>query len=443
MKKYLGTALGRSVCMLGGLWCCAVPAVEVIDEADSKLSFDVEAVAGAFHSQKNYQIFGNQEAGHSSWQEGYVKYGLAGSVTREQLGTVFGKANRVASATWGDGDAAGFTNGSERTDKWEEAFVGWRSADLFPALGQDGIEVSAGRQAIVLGDGFLVVGDGISAGRGVADDAYNRGGGYYITPRRAFDQTLWVKLGGEQGLHGSLGWFKSDNPIQAKVEMAFSTLEYTGDAGTVGLTYLHGLGVDKKFAVDAQNDRDGMDVYSVRAAGNAGVEQLFLSSELAWQNTRRGDAQAGYVEAAWTFADLPWQQTLGYRYSQYGAHWDALLYGFSRGYGTWFQGEVAANYAGPFGSNTSIHQVYWRAQPHEKLAVNVLAYDFRTRHPNGVPDSSGRELDLIVDWSVTPNIVVSPMLGLYDPKKGAEQGGVQLGGDDLNVYTALLISTHF
>ncbi|MFF7066441.1 hypothetical protein [Pseudomonas sp. NPDC008258] len=443
MKSYLGTALGRSVCLLGGLWCCAVPALELIDENDTKLSFDLEAVLGAFHSNKNYQVWGNREAGHSSWQEGYVKYGLSGSLTRDGLGTVFGKANRVASATWGDGDAGGFTNGSERTDKWEEAYAGWRSADLFPVLGKDGVEISAGRQAVLLGDGFIVAGDGISAGRGLAGDAYNRGGGYYITPRRAFDQTLWIKLGGDQGLHGSLGWFKSDNPIQAKVEMAFSTLEYSGAAGTVGLTYLHGLGVDKKFAVDAQADRDGMDVYSIRATGNAGVEQLFLSSEFGWQNTRRGNAQAGYVEAAWTFNSLPWQQTLGYRYTEYGAHWDSLLYGFTRGYGTWFQGEVAANYAGPFGANTSIHHVYWRAQPHENLALNVLAYDFRTHRPNGAPDTSGRELDLTLDWTVTPNVVVSPMLGLYDPKKDAAHGGFQVGDNDLNVYTALVISTRF
>ncbi|NIE73262.1 hypothetical protein F3J45_02120 [Pantoea sp. Ap-967] len=443
MKSYLGTALGRSVCMLGGLWCCAVPAFELVDGPDTKLSLDLDAVLGAFHSQKNYQVWGNREAGHSSWQEGYVKYGFSGNLTGDGVGTVFGKANRVASATWGDGDAAGFTNGSERTDKWEEAYAGWRSADLFPVLGQDGIEISAGRQAVLLGDGFIVAGDGISAGRGLAGDAYNRGGGYYITPRRAFDQTLWVKLGGDQGLHGSLGWFKSDNPIQAKVEMAFSTLEYTGAAGTLGLTYLHGLGVDKQFAVDAQADRDGMDVYSIRAAGNAGVEQLFLSSELGWQNTRRGNAQAGYVEAAWTFASLPWQQTLGYRYTEYGAHWDSLLYGFTRGYGTWFQGEVAANYAGPFGANTSIHHLYWRAQPHERLALNVLAYDFRTHRPNGAPDTSGRELDLTLDWTLTPNVVVSPMLGLYDPKKDAAHGGLQAGDSNLNVYTALVISTHF
>ncbi|UII68932.1 alginate export family protein [Pseudomonas sp. HN11] len=443
MKLGLTNVIVRCVCIAGSLWCTVGQAYVLVDEPDRTLSLDVSSTMGVFHSQKNYQQWGNRAPGHSSWQEGYIKYGLSGSLTSDDLGSAFGTVNRTASATWGDGDAAGFTNGTERTDKWEEAFAGWRSADLFPALGKDGVEVSAGRQAILLGDGFLVAGDGISAGRGVADNRYNRGGGYYITPRRAFDQTFWLKLGGQQGLHGSLGWFKSDNPIQAKVEMAFSTLEYTADIGTAGLTYLHGLGVDRKFASGIQADRDGMDVYSLRATGNAGVPGLFLSTEIALQNTRRGNAKAGYVEAAWTFADLPGKQTLGYRFSQYGVDWDSLLYGFSRGYGTWFQGEVAANYAGPFGANTTIQQVYWRAQPYETLAVNVLAYDFRNQRTRGAIDSSGRELDFILDWSVTPTITLSPMLSLYDPRKDADHGGVQLGDDKLNVYSAVLISTRF
>lgn len=87
--------------------------------------------------------------------------------------------------------------------------------------------------------------------------------------------------------------------------------------------------------------------------------------------------------------------------------------------------------------------MYWRAQPYETLAVNVLAYDFRNQRTRDAIDSSGRELDFILDWSVTPTITLSPMLGLYDPRKDADHGGVQLGDDKLNVYSAVLISTRF
>jgi hypothetical protein len=56
----------------------------------------------------------------------------------------------------------------------------WRAQELRlplpPALGKNCVEVSAGRQAILLGDGFLVAGDGISASRGIAGNRYNRAG---------------------------------------------------------------------------------------------------------------------------------------------------------------------------------------------------------------------------------------------------------------------------
>lgn len=131
----------------------------------------------------------------STWREGFIKYGLSGDQGLAGNGTLYGSLNWVSSATWGDGDAAGNTDGSERTTKIEDAFLGWRSADLFPVLGKDGVDVSAGRQTIRLGSGFLINDDGPNLGNGVADGALDRGGAYYLAARHAFDRTAMLRLG--------------------------------------------------------------------------------------------------------------------------------------------------------------------------------------------------------------------------------------------------------
>ncbi|MCO6061928.1 hypothetical protein NG726_35465, partial [Pseudomonas sp. MOB-449] len=79
-------------------------------------------------------------------------------------GSLYGALNLLSSGTWGDGDAAGFTLGSERMTDVEDAYLGWRSGDLFPALGENGVDLSFGRQNLSVGDGFLVNGDSLNFG---------------------------------------------------------------------------------------------------------------------------------------------------------------------------------------------------------------------------------------------------------------------------------------
>lgn len=154
--------------------------------------------------------------------------------------------------------------GTERSTTLEDAYLGWRSADLFPALGTDGVDFSLGRQAVQLGRGFIVNDDGLNLGRGPADGALDRGGAYYLAARHAFDRTAVLRLGGEQGLHGTAAWLKSDNLAQAETELAAATLDYAGEAGLIGLTWVHGLDVNREWADDFLEQRDGMNVYSLR-----------------------------------------------------------------------------------------------------------------------------------------------------------------------------------
>ena len=158
-------------------------AYELTASNGTKIDANLEAVYALMHSDKNYNVFGNRDAGSSSWREGYVKYGLSGSQEFSQNSSVFGAFNLISSGTWGDGDAAGFTQGTERRTAVNDAYLGWRSGDMFPAFGHNGVDVSAGSQQVTIGDGFLIHSDGLSYGDVDLGGNYDRGGAYYLAAR--------------------------------------------------------------------------------------------------------------------------------------------------------------------------------------------------------------------------------------------------------------------
>ena len=416
-------------------------AVELYAQGDSQLNADLEAAFGLFHSAESYAQSGTLDEGSADWQEAYFKYGVSGSQGLSAAGDqLYGKLNWVSSATFGDGDAAGWSNGSERTTKIEDAYLGWRSGQRFAGLGENGVDLSFGRQNIVVGDGFLVSGDALNLGDEIADGVLDRGGAYYLTARKAFDRTAVLRLGGEQGLRGDLMWLKSDNRAQGKAELAVATLENVSDQGTLGLTYLDVLDTDEAFDFVG---RKGIKTYSLRGQGNAGVDNLFLAGEYAQQDRNGDDENAWYLEAGWTFAELPWSPTVNYRYSRFSASYDPLFYGNGRALGTWFQGEVASNYAGPFNNNTQVHHVGIKAAPLENLSVGALFYDFATLETDNRLNLDGRELNLYAEWAVGEHLFVMPLLGFYKPETDAAHGGTQLGNDDSNVYAQLIMATTF
>jgi len=414
-------------------------AYELYTDEDTTVTGNFLAVYGMFNSRKNY----DGTAGGSSWREGFIKYGLSIEQTLAGSGSVYGTANLVSSGTWGDGDPAGLSDGSERTIKFDEAFAGWRSGELFPVLGKDGVDLSYGRQVITLGDGFIINDDGLNLGKGPADGEFNRGGAYYLAARDAFDKTAVLRLGGKEGVHGSLMWIKSDNRAQANTEMAAGTLEYTRAPGTLGLTYIHGIDVDDHYASDFQKQREGMDIYSLRGSGNAGLENAHFAFEYAWQDKDADPEKAWYTEAGYTFADLPWTPDLTYRYSRYSQNWDSMFNGLSRGYGTWFQGEVTGNYSGPFNSNTAIQHVGLKLKPAETVTLGALLFDYKTLHTRQALNLDGRELDLYVEWALNEHLIVTPLVGLYKPEKDESNGGNQVGGNGTNVYSQLVVAVPF
>ncbi len=421
--------------------------IELYKTEDTQLSANMVATVGTFYSKKNYIPNAKNES--YSWQEGYLQYGLSAEQKVGEYGAIYGKANLVSAGTWGDGDAAGFTDGSERATKIEDAFVGWKSGNLIPWLGQNGLDISFGRQNICFGDGFLICADAPNVGYSpVLGDAFNRKGGgtYYIAGHRDFNDTVMIKLGNPEGLHGSLSTFKSNNAIQAYSKFYAATLDYTStEKGTLGFTYLHNDSLDQDFAKQVSQtlvDREGMNVYSLRGAGSLGIPNTTFAFEYAVQDKRNADTEnAWYVKTGYTF-DTAWKPSLSMRYSRFSEKWDNLFVGAME-YGKWFQGEVAYNYSGPFNANTEISNIGISITPHEKLILGAQAYDFSTLKKANNQKLSGQELDIYALWMIKPNMTLSPVLGIYKPKYDLANGGMQNGDNNTNLYGELIFTTSF
>lgn len=433
-RSLLSTVLGLGLTF-------SASAYELVSTPNGYLNLDVSGAAGIFHSDKRYNMDGSADPTDVSWREAYLQYGVSFGY-HSQLGRWEGALTALSSGTWGDGDAAGFSNGSERETDLEQVWLRWNSADLFSALGEDAVMISAGRQAVTLGDGFVLGSDMVSMGRGLGKE-FDRGGAYYLAGRTAFDRTAVASIGGAEGWRGDVMWLESDNPFQADMELAVANVEHVGDKATFGLSAIKGLDVHQRYAeMLGLEERDGMKVYSVRGQGNAGVEQLFLSVEYAHQRFSSDTENAWYLEGGWTFTERPWQPALTYRYSQFSSGYDPLFYGFTRGFGTWYQGEVAANYGGPFSSNAKVHHVGLVLSPREDLTLGLAAFDFSTRDKD-VGDMSGQELDIYAEWAATDNLSLIPLVGLFSPDKSAADGGTQLGGRSDNLYAQLLMFVSF
>lgn len=427
--------------ILGLGLACNANAYELVSGSDGYLNLDISGAAGIFHSDKRYNMDGATDATDMSWREAYLEYGISFGY-HSQLGRWEGALTALSSGTWGDGDAAGFSTGSERESELEQAWVRWSSGELFSALGEDAVVLSVGRQSAILGDGFILGTDMISMGRGLGDE-FDRGGAYYLGGRTAFDRTAIVSLGGTEGWRGDVMWLESDNPFQADMELAVANLEHVGDKATVGLSAIKGLDADQRYAQAlGREERDGMKVYSLRGQGNAGVEQLFLSGEYAHQRLSSGNENAWYLEGGWTFTERSWQPALTYRYSQFSSGYDPLFYGFTRGFGTWYQGEVAANYGGPFSSNARVHHLGLLLSPRDDLTLGFAAFDFATRDRDA-GDMSGQELDVYAEWTLSEHLSLIPLVGLFSPDKSASEGGTQLGGRGDNLYAQLLMFVSF
>lgn len=414
------------------LLCMLTSAVQQI-YADSNEKLHIKPVLdlslGLFSSDKSYSA-GVQDRS-PVWQEAYAKYGFEGTYLLKSSSVYFG-ANAVSSATFGDGDAAGYSNGSERRTALEELKIGWKNS---AEKGAESVwDVSLGRQKVVLGDGFIVSNDALNLGKGVADGELDRGGAYYLTPRQSFEFAAVVDYAPMEYLKTRWAYLKSDNKAQYEPEMLAADWQYQRPKYSLGLTYLNILEINDH----GLNLRQDLKDYALRGKYKL-TEQLEFSAEAVHQEQKKNTESAGYAKLSYQLPNTAFTPELSYRYSVFSDYYDSLFYGNPQpGFGTWFQGEIAGSYAGPFNTNAQIHQISLLAYPSEKWIVGLLGYKFDSKNKN-IADLNAYEIDAFAVYMPTPKISVVPLFGLYNPKRDSQSGGSQLPDNKMNMYGQLTI----
>jgi hypothetical protein len=401
--------------------------------------------------------------GSPLWLESYFTPELKASYAQPRLGQFYGDVSTVGAMTLGDGDAnlLSTTVGNPASIALENAYVGWKSGRLLGDLGDDALDLRAGRQNFVVGDAFLVGLGNVNVGRRAA---------YYIGPRTAFDGIGTVRINTEP-VRGDLFVLRTttDRKLtrgfdQPQTDFAGANIEwfesskgqdgrfsYDARARYVGAMFLHVYDADGNGCfsiancgfgppgIDVHANRDGLDVASVRTGGApfAKLEDFLFYAEYAHEfNDRSGfkvDADAWYVEPGWRFSQLPWTPQISYRYSHFSGDsdpndqtkrsFDPLFFTTGRGFGTWILGEIAGQYL-IFNSNVNVHQVGLSASPRDDLKLSALLYRFDWDQPaqfGGTDAHAMDELDLIAEWTVTERLSITGGFGIARPGKGGRQ----------------------
>lgn len=437
MIKHASIPLFYKLISIAALTSAHIDAAAQAQEEAESADWDVSStvVLGAFSSGVDYS---GEDRGRVTWNEGYAEVTLTGAWNIRNGMEMYTEVSGLASFTGGDGDAAGFTIGNEGRIALDDAVLGLRLGHDDP--GRWHIDLSAGSQYVQIGDGFLVAGDALNLGSGLGEN-FDRGGAYWLGARRAFRESAVISAT-RDNLKIEAFYLGSTTAAQGDTKLAGVNAELEIAAiGTVGASYLRVIDTD----ITVSPSRDDLDTYNLRYTGSPFSEDLTLRGELALQRSREVDAYAAYAEAAYRFSDVGWAPELVYRYSIFSGDnpstantneaFDPLFYGFTRGYGTWFQGEVAGNYAGPFNSNATIQSAQAYVHPTDDLRVGALYFRIDEREETLGIDAD--EINITVKWQATDSFFLSPVFGLYAPR------GSQLSRSEDNHYFQIVAMLSF
>ena len=204
-----------------------------------------------------------------------------------------------------------------------------------------------------------------------------------------------------------------------------------GESSTFGATYLKAH-ADR----DLLPERDGLNVYSVRAftAPFPGLPEL--SFELEYAREDNGEARKANgltAKAAYEMSRVAWKPKLSYRYAFFEGDdpataaneaFDPLFPGFYD-WGSWWQGEIAGEY---FLANSNLvsHQVRLQLTPGEAVGAGLIAYVFRLDQPGSLaPRVTSRdvafELDAYADWKINGNFTASFVAAYANPQDAVAQ----------------------
>jgi hypothetical protein len=355
------------------------------------------------------------------WFEGYVKPALSAVFTLPSSSQIYGKVSVVGERTYGSAPPVAGADVSSFGP--EDASIGWRSGTSIGSR-EHAIDVMVGRGQYVLGHGMLLM-DGAAEG--------GSRGGYWTNARKAFELAAVGRVG--SGPHTAEVFYldRDDLPEdETGTRLWGANYELSlREKTTIGVTYM------KLFAnPDVRPERDGLNVFNVRAYTSPVPDVPDLSFEFEYASERNGEAlrsDAWSLQAAYQFSAVAWTPKVSYRYAAFGGDdpdtpaneaFDPLMPGF-HDWGTWWQGEIAGEY---FLSNSNLlsHQGRVHADITDALGGGVMVYAFRLdRLPSadqGVTSREvGAEVDVYADWQLNDNFTLSFVGAFANPGAAVQQ----------------------
>jgi hypothetical protein len=347
--------------------------------------------------------------------------------TESDYGVLEGRVSGLYSVTTSQPDMPVCNaRGSTSAYTLESAYLSWKSADLFPKLGSNAIEISGGNQNYQVFDGLLFWDGG--------QDCGGRGANW-LSARKAFEGTGIVRLN-LKGLTLEAVHLKYNDHPSSGTKLFGERIEWATDD-----TFLAHLKVGFMFfhIYDSRTrSRDGMDGYylyeetnPLRVLPDLSLKASYVSESNS-QSSGLSRAYAWYVTPAYELSQVPWTPKLSYRYAFFsggGTHgFDGLFTGLPD-WGYWFQGELLGESV-LSNSNLISHQVRLKASPNDWLGLNLIYYRFQLNNRNqgfGLtpgPVSSralADEVDLIADITMTNWWSISVTAAMANPNKGFTQ----------------------
>jgi hypothetical protein len=372
-----------------------------------------------------------------NWFEGAIKAGIGGDYTLSNSSQLYGKVSGVGERTYG---AAPTLVGEDHSSfDVEDLYVGWRSGNSLSNLGENVLDFTVGRTRYRVGHGLLLW-DGASEG--------GSRGGYWTNARQAFE---FAAIGRFKPGKNTVEAFylKRDELPESNTDSKLWGLNYEyafNENNTVGATYM------KWSANQNAPQRDGLDVYDVRAfiAPIATLPQL--SFELEYAKEDNGDAldsEAWNALVAYQFDTVMWKPKVSYRYAVFEGDdpgtaknegFDGLYTGFYD-WGSWWQGEIAGEY---FVSNSNLisHQLRVHTKPTDKIGTGLIFYDFLLDRPVApvTSDKVAWEVDWYMDWALNDNFTFSFVAAYGDPGQAVEQSS---GRTDNFTYGMIFVAYSF
>jgi hypothetical protein len=422
-------------------------------DGENRLQATIQADSALFYERHAW--FGEAEANAGDdvhfWGEFGAKPGIEGEYSLGRRGTLRAGVSGIWTTTQFGLDAAASNFDDLRADEvtLEDAYVGWKSGDLFPSLGKDALDISLGSQKYQVGSGFLFFDGGTDGG--------SERGGYWLGMRKAFLFTAIARLTTGPFM-GELVYLKPHDDPRSSTDVSGASFEWTFSEGAkVGAGYWY-IGDSEDFR------RDGLDLVDFRAEFRPLriVPGLQLSGEAVREkNDHVNSSWGGYGELGYSFDDAPCKPFVSYRYALFTGErsgsdqieaFDPLFYGFSD-WNTWYLGEILGEYIGT-NRNLNAQIVRLRVQPQEAWSVNLFWLNYRLddlaaeltprlfdpRIVNITDKNLGNEVDLAVDWEMNEHLSWSAVAGALFPSRGLKQGA---GGDDTWIHFMLYASIAF